>query len=76
MRRVSVQSEQTMAEQEAKLEQLTEELTGLKAQNAQLERALAASTSDSEATIAALKSSVECATSEAMELAKRRQACR
>ena len=65
-----------MAEQEAKLDHLTEELTGLAAENAQLEQALAASTSDSEATIAALKSSVECATSEALELATRRQARR
>lgn len=63
-----------MAEQEVKLEQLTEELKGLTAENAQLKRALADSTSESEATIAALKSSMECATSEAIDLAERRQA--
>ena len=69
---LDVQSEQTMVEQELALEQLRGQLTELLASNAQLEQALAASTAESHATIETLKSSMACASSEALELARRR----
>ena len=69
-----MQSEQTMAEQEAGLEQLREQLAEIRASRAQLENALAASAAESQATIAALKASMACASSEALDLAQRRRA--
>ena len=69
-----MQSEQTMAEQEAALERLRAELAELGASSARLEQALAASTAESQATIEALRSSMACASSEALELAQRRHA--
>ena len=69
---LAMQSEQTMAEQEAALGQLREQLTEVRASHAQLEQALAASTAESQATIEALRSSMACASSEALELAQRR----
>jgi hypothetical protein len=63
-----------MTEQEARLEQLQDQLQAARAYHAELERALAASTAESAATIAALKSSMQCASSEALELAQRRHA--
>lgn len=71
---LAMQSEQTMAEQEAALVQLRQELTELRASSAQLEQALAASTAESQATIEALRNSMACASSEALELAQRRHA--
>ena len=61
-----------MAEQEAALGQLRDQLTEVRASHAQLEQALAASTAESQATIEALRSSMACASSEALELAQRR----
>ena len=69
---LAMQSEQTMAEQEAALGQLRDQLTEVRASHAQLEQALAASTAESQATIEALRSSMACASSEALELAQRR----
>ena len=67
-----VQSEQTMAEQEAQLQQAQEQLQELHASEAQLQRALEASTAESAATIAVLKATMESASSEALELEQRR----
>ena len=69
---LAMQSEQTMAEQEAALGQLRDQLTEVRASHAQLEQALASSTAESQATIEALRSSMACASSEALELAQRR----
>ena len=63
-----------MAEQEARLEHLQDQLQEARAAHAELERALAASSAESAATIAALKASMQCANSEALELAQRRHA--
>ena len=67
-----VQSEQTMAEQEARLQQAQEQLQELHALEAQLQRALEASTAESVATIAVLKATMESASTEALELEQRR----
>lgn len=64
-----------MAEQEAKLEALQDQLTEARAAHAGLERALAASSAESAATIAALRASMENASSEALDLAQRRCVC-
>ena len=68
----SGQSEQTMAEQEARLQQAQEQLQELQAAQAQLQQALEASSAESTATIAALKATMECASTEAIELEQRR----
>ena len=57
-----------MAEQEASLAVLREQASELRAARAQLERALAASTAESAATIGALKASMQRQTADALEL--------
>ena len=57
-----------MAEQEAALALAREQASELRASRAQLERALAASTAESAATIGALKASMQQQTAEALEL--------
>ena len=61
-----------MAEQEARLQQAQEQLQELQAAQAQLQQALEASSAESTATIAALKATMECASTEAIELEQRR----
>ena len=67
-----VQSEQTMAEQEARLQQAQEQLQEVRASEAQLQWAPEASMVESAATIAVLKATMESASTEALELEQRR----
>lgn len=63
-----MQTEATVAEQEAALALAREQASEQRAARAQLERALAASTAEAAATIGALKASMQQQTAEALEL--------
>ena len=67
-----VQSEQTMAEQEARLQQAQEQLQELHALEAQLQRRWKPAPLRAWPTIAVLKATMESASTEALELEQRR----